>query len=116
MHKLVILIEQQEDWTYFESQWPDFLHLAESMPGVKREATSRVERLLYGECHGVLVHEIFFDTLIEAETALASPAGQAAGRLIQQITGGRMTIFFADHKEDEIANIRKYRQPDESAE
>jgi uncharacterized protein (TIGR02118 family) len=116
MHKLVIIIEQQEDWSRFESQWPAFLHLAESMPGINREATSRVERLLFGDCRCGLVHEIFFDSLLEAETALASPEGQAAGRLIQQITGGRMTLFFADHKEDEIANIRKYQQSGESAE
>jgi len=116
MHKLVILIEQQKDWPQFETQWPAFLHLAESMPGVKREATSRVEHLLYGECRSVMVHEIFFDTLAEAQSALASPEGQAAGRLIHQITGGHMTLFFADHKEDEIANIRKYHQSEESSE
>ena len=111
MHKVVILIEELEDWPQFETQWPSFLHLAEAMPGVQQEATSRVEHLLYGSCRVGQVHELFFNSLGEAESAMASPQGLAAGRLLQQITGGRITIFFADHKQDAIANIQKFRQP-----
>ena len=50
MHKLVILIEQQEDWQVFEADWPEFLHLVETLPGLQREATSRIDRFLYGDC------------------------------------------------------------------
>jgi uncharacterized protein (TIGR02118 family) len=116
MHKLVIWIEPLEDWARFESDWPSFLRLVESLPGLKREATSRVEQFLYGAAQCRWVHELFFDTLAEAESALASPQGQAAGRRLQQITGGHVSLFLADHKEDHLANILKYRQPGEPGE
>lgn len=109
MHKLVILIEPQEDWLRFETEWPSFLRLAEALPGLQREATSRVEHFLYGQIHCSQMHELFFNSLAEVEQALASPEGQAAGKRLQQITGGRMTLFIAEHKEDELENIRKFK-------
>lgn len=112
MHKLVILIEQLEEWQVFESAWPEFLHLVESMPGLQREATSRIDRFLYGDCQISQVHELFFNSLADAEKALASPQGQAAGRLIQNLTGGRMTLFLADHKEDDLAHILGFKIKD----
>ncbi len=48
MHKLVIWIEPLPDWERFEAEWPAFLRLAEALPGLRREATSRVEQFLYG--------------------------------------------------------------------
>lgn len=109
MFKLVILIEQQEDGARFDAEWPAFLRLAESMPGLQREATSRVDQLLYGNCRFGQMHELYFKSLTDIDQALASSQGQAAGSILQQITGGRMTLFIADHKEDELANIRKYQ-------
>jgi uncharacterized protein (TIGR02118 family) len=110
MHKLVILIEPPADSNLFESRWPDFLHLAEAMPGLRREAISRVHPFLYGPTQYYQMHELFFDDLVAAEQALNSPVGQNAGRLLQQMTGGRMALFFADHKEDELSNISRFRQ------
>lgn len=109
MHKLVIWIEPLADWERFEAEWPEFLRLAEALPGLRREATSRVEQFLYGNARCRWVHELFFDSLAEAESAMASAQGQAAGRRLQQMTGGRMTLFLAEHKEDDLANIQKYR-------
>ena len=114
MHKLVILIDDLDDWGAFEAEWPRFLHNAEQMPGLRREATSRVERLLYGSSSYFKMHELFFDSLEQAEMALASSQGQAAGRLLHQMTGGRMVLFLAEHKEDDLANIRKYKRGGES--
>ena len=112
MYKLVILIESQEEWERFEERWPEFLHLVEPLPGLRREATSRVDVFLYGARSYVLMHELFFDTRAAAEEALSSPNGQAAGALLQQMSNGAMTLFFADHREDDLANIHKYRQAD----
>jgi hypothetical protein len=109
LHKLVIWIEPLADWERFEAEWPEFLRLAEALPGLRREATSRVEQFLYGNAHCRWVHELFFDSLAEAESALASAQGQVAGRRLQQMTGGRMTLFLAEHKEDDLANILKFR-------
>jgi uncharacterized protein (TIGR02118 family) len=116
MYKLVILIEPPVELDAFEEHWPDFLHLSEAMPGLKREATSRVDHFLYGSPPYAQMHELFFDSPAAAQQALASPVGQMAGRLLQQISGGRMLLFFADHKEDDLANIRRYRQEGDAAE
>jgi uncharacterized protein (TIGR02118 family) len=115
MHKLVILVEPLDDWDAFESRWPEFLHFAEDMPGLRREATSRVLSVLYGEPAFVHMHELFFDDLAAAEQALVSPSGQSAGRLLQQMSSGKMVLFFAEHKEDDLVNILKYRQGGDAA-
>ena len=111
MYKLVIWIEPLADWGRFEAEWPAFLRLAEALPALRREATSRVEQFLYGDARCRWVHELFFDTLAEAQSAMASPAGQAAGRRLQQMTGGRMTLFLAEHKEDDLAHIHQFSSP-----
>jgi uncharacterized protein (TIGR02118 family) len=109
MVKLVIMIEPLENWDAFEASWPRFLHLVESMPGLRREATSRVDSILYGSLQVGMVHELFFDSLETAKQAMASVEGRAAGTLLQGMTRGQVTLFLADHKEDDLANISKYR-------
>ena len=111
MYKLVILIEPLEDAQKFEDDWPEFLHKIERMPGLQREAISRVEAFLYGPTPCARMHELYFDTLQAAEQAMASQEGREAGQLLRRMTGGKMTLFFAEHKEDDLANIRKHQQP-----
>jgi uncharacterized protein (TIGR02118 family) len=108
MHKLVILVEPLADESAFEQLWPQFLHVCERMPGLQREATSRVAAVLYGKYNCSLLHELFFDSLESMQQAMSSPEGQAAGQLLQRITGGAMTLLFTDHNEDDLENIRKY--------
>ena len=110
MYKLVILFKPLDDWEAFEAAWPQFLHLVEKMPGLKREATSRIDKTLFGENQYVQIHELFFDSHKAAEQALGSPQGQAAGQLLQRMTRGQIGLYFADHKEDNLENIRKYKQ------
>lgn len=113
MYKLVILIEPLEDASAFESGWPDFLHHSERMPGLRREATSRVDALIFGQIPVSFMHELFFDSQAAAQQAMSSLHGRQAGKVLQQITQGKMTLFFADHKEDELANIQRYQKPEE---
>jgi uncharacterized protein (TIGR02118 family) len=108
MHKLVILIEMPDNPVALEEAWPHFLHLAESMPGLRRETTSRVATTLYGQAY-VLVYELYFDSLQAAQAAMASSEGRDAGRLLQSITAGRVVLFLADHKVDELENILSYK-------
>ena len=115
MYKLVILIEPLEDVSAFESSWPDFLHHSERMPGLRREATSRVDAVIYGQIPVAFMHELFFDNQAAAQQALSSLDGRQAGKVLQQITQGKMTLFFADHKEDELENIRRYQSPAEES-
>jgi uncharacterized protein (TIGR02118 family) len=109
MHKLVILIEPPPDDSALETAWPQFLHLVERLPDLRRETSSTVDQFLYGGTPYALMHELYFDTLEAARSALASPEGQAAGRLLQELTRGRLALFFADHKEDDLENIGKYQ-------
>lgn len=110
MYKLVILIDTTVDTNNLEQHWPEFLHLSEAMPGLRRETTSRVDTHLTGTTTYQLMHELIFDTPEDARQAMASETGRSAGRILQLMTGGRVTLFFADHKEDDLENIRKYRQ------
>ena len=109
MYKLVIMVGPLEDWTAFDDAWAEFLHLAEGMPGLQREATSRVDAVLYGSAPFTLIHELFFDSLDDAKKAMAAPEGRAAGVLLQKMSLGKVTLYLADHKEDNIENILKYK-------
>jgi len=73
-----------------------------------------VEQFLYGTTAISQMHELFFNTKPEAERALSTPPGQQQEQLLQQITGGMVSIFFAEHKEDDLENIRKYKSPSKS--
>jgi hypothetical protein len=46
----------------------------------------------------------------DIQQAMSSPEGHAAGGLLQQITGGKMSLVVADHKEDDLENIRRYKK------
>lgn len=109
MYKLVILVEASVDQNQLEDAWPQFLHYAEEMPGLRRETTSRVDQMLYGRAGYHLIHELYFDSLEAARQAMASSPGQSAGAWLQRITGGHVTLLLADHREDDLENIRRHR-------
>ncbi|UYN90608.1 MAG: EthD family reductase [Anaerolineales bacterium] len=108
MYKLVILVEPQDDAAHFDSRWPLFLAEAEKMPGLRREVTSRVDRVLHGSYPVHLVHELFFDSLSAVADAMGSPQGQKAGQVLQDISGGKVTLLFADHLQDDLAHFRRH--------
>ncbi|MGB9591308.1 MAG: hypothetical protein ACPL1K_02190 [Candidatus Kryptoniota bacterium] len=110
MYKLVILIESSVMPEAIDANWAEFLHQAEAMPKLRRESSSRIDSHLFGSPSFQFMHELIFDTAEDAHSAMASEAGRNAGRLLQAMTGGRLVLFLADHKEDDIENIRKYRQ------
>lgn len=108
MYKLIVLIKTPEDSLNFDEAWPTFLRQAEKMPGLVREATIRVANVLYGTDPIYMIHELFFESQGDLHAAMASPQGQSSGQILQRITGGRMTLLVAEHREDDIENIRKY--------
>lgn len=108
MFRLIILIEPPEDPLVFEESWPEFLHQAEKMPGLLREATLRVSNNLFGDHQVYMVHELFFENRESLQNAMASPPGQISGQVLQRITAGKMTLLYGDHREDDIENLRKY--------
>jgi hypothetical protein len=114
MHKLIILIESTAT-PDFHVFWPRFLHAAENMPGLRREVTSRVNQVLYGEAEIALIHELYFDSFQALQSGLASDSGKEAGRLLQEMTSGRVRLLVADHSEDDLENIRRYRTKEQNA-
>lgn len=108
MYKLVILIEEAQT-PEFEASWPQFLHLVEQMPGLRREVTSRVSHILYGAVRCSMIHELYFDTLSDLQEAMATPLGNQAGQLLQAITRGKMALLIGDHHADELENIRRHQ-------
>lgn len=113
MYKLMILINALSDPLAFEQGWPDFLTLAERMPGLRRETTSWPGKVLYGSLKVHMIHELYFDSQAALQQAMESPVGRAAGQLLQQLTGGEMILLFAHHLEDELENILPYREGSE---
>jgi uncharacterized protein (TIGR02118 family) len=114
MHKLIILVESTTT-PGFHNYWPRFLHLAESIPGLRRESTSRIARILYGDAEYALIHELYFDSLPALQAGLASEPGKGAGRLLQDMTSGKVKLLIADHSEDDLENIRRYRTLEQDA-
>lgn len=110
MYKLVILIEPQENPAGFESRWPEFLAAAEHMPGLRREVTSRVDKALHGNLNVHMLHELHFDSLKAAAEAMASPAGERAGQILQEISRGKVTLLLADHLQDDLAHIKRHAE------
>ena len=110
MYKLMIIIPTQIQDPVMQADWPEFLHAVETMPALQREATVRVTASLYGAQEIGMLHELYFETLEDLQEAMRSPQGLAAGELIQQLTQGQMTLLVAEHREDDIENLRQYRQ------
>lgn len=109
MYKLVILVEPREDSAHFDSHWPLFLAEVERMPGLRREVTGRVDRVLYGNYPVHIIHELYFDTLKAAADAMGSPQGERAGQILQEISSGKVTLLLADHLQDDLAHIRRHQ-------
>lgn len=109
MYKLLILIESTST-PGFHNFWPRFLHAAENIPGLRQESTSRINQILYGDVQYALIHELYFDSLAALKAGLASESGKEAGMLLQDMTGGKVKLLIADHSQDDIENIRKYRK------
>lgn len=116
MQKLIILIGPVADTLEFSEGWPEFLHYAEVMPKLVREATIRVHATLYGDQELSMIHELFFVNQEDLQSALASDPGGLAGAILQKITGGQVTLLTAEHKEDDAVNLRKYREANSDVE
>jgi hypothetical protein len=80
------------------------------MPGLRRETTSWSAGVIYGGIDVELIHELYFDNQEALQAAMESLPGQEAGRLLQRITGGQMTLLFAHHLEDDLENIQMHRE------
>ena len=117
MYKLVILFLPPFAWATFEQGWQKFLGMAEQMPGLRKEAVGDVEELVFDprNMHYKKIHELYFDSREDLETALNSDAGQKAGQWLQSFTQGRFLLMIAKHMEATPEEFKKQmRDPEES--
>ena len=112
MYKLVILFLPPFAWATFEQGWQKFLGLAEQMPGLRKEAVGDVDELVFGlpSMNFKKVHELYFDSREELETALKSEAGQKTGQWLHSFTQGRFLLMIAKHME---ATPEQFKKNDE---
>lgn len=110
MFKLIILIEPEIDEGAFFEGFPQFLAHAENLPGLERVVTAPVHTRLAGKFNPLMVYELIFPDRQTLEDAMASEEGVAAGRVLQTITGGAVSLLAASHMEDSGENLRAYHQ------
>ncbi len=102
MHKLMILFRLPADVYAMERLWSErFVPLAEKMPGICRVAVSRVRGSPEGQADVFLVHEFFFEDEQALQQAMVSPEGQAAGQALMAFAAGQVSLYFAEHMEEE---------------
>jgi uncharacterized protein (TIGR02118 family) len=102
MHKLMLIFRRQGDTIKLEERWShEFVPLADQMPGLRRIAVSRIKERPDGLIDLHMVHELFFDDLEGLRSAMASPEGQAAGRALMSFASERVSLYFAEHLEDD---------------
>ena len=117
MHKLVILFLPPFAWATFEQGWQKFLGLAERMPGLKKEVVGDVEQMVFGppNMNYKKVHELYFESRQDLETALASEAGQKAGQWLHSFTQGHFLLMIAKHMEATPEQFKKLKQEPEGS-
>jgi hypothetical protein len=113
MHKLIILFGRPSDSIAFLTGWQAFLHMAEQMPGLRREAVSLIESVIYAKGEAPFkIHEFYFDDRAALDAALADARGKEdkgvvpRGRITEIVgpaTSGKVTlaekVLVAAHRE-----------------
>jgi uncharacterized protein (TIGR02118 family) len=102
MHKLMLVFRRLGDTLKMEERWSqEFVPLAEKMPGLRRIAVSRIKERPDGLVDTHMIHELYFDDLPAARSAMVSAEGQAAGRALMSFASGRVSMYLAEHREDD---------------
>ncbi len=108
MYQLILLIPTSVDIKSFDEGWPSFLESIEQMPGLLRESVSRVDQLLYGQDHFHRIYTFSFPDQKTLEKSLVSDPGEKAGKIIHDLTEGRVTLLTADFQEDSLDHIQSF--------
>ena len=102
MYKLMLLFHQPEDLDTFEMSWSEYIVPAvEALPEIRRVSVSRVHGGPDGTPDLYLIHEFYFDDEETARAAMASEAGQRAGRILMAHAADNVTVCFSQHVEED---------------
>ena len=105
MYQLLILLPLDVDTNAFDEGWPKFLDLIEKLEGLQKETISRIDRAIYGNNQIQRIYSFIFSDKHAFEKALTSPEGEEAGKLIHQISGGKVILLSSYYLEDSLGNI-----------
>ena len=114
MYQLIILLPAGLDLHSFDEGWPQFLELAESLPGLIRESITRFDQVIYGSENIQRMYTFGFPDKKSLESALVSESGQKAGNLLHNLSGGNITILTGDHQSDTLERIQSYSPPEDN--
>jgi hypothetical protein len=106
MYQLLILLPIHVDLKSFDEGWPAFLEKAEQMPGLIRESITQIDRCLYGQNFLQRIYGFYFPDRKTMEKALLSSAGEQAGSILHQLTGGNVILLNGEVKEDSLDHIQ----------
>ncbi len=112
MYQLVLLIPTSVNLEKFDETWPSFLRVAEQMPGLIKESISRVDQIIYGSEFISRIYTFTFPDQETLEKALVSKPGGSAGRLIHDLTGGKVILLTAKYQEDLLNHIQSFSSPE----
>lgn len=105
-YQLLILIPLTVEIQSFDEGWPQFLKLAEKMPGLIKESVTRIDNCIYGQNFLRRVYSFSFLDSSSLEKALLSPPGEKAGELLHSITQGNLILLGGEYQEDFLENLR----------
>lgn len=106
-YQLLILIPLTVEIQSFDEGWPAFLEAAEQMPGALKESIIRIDNCLYGQNFLRRIYSFSFEDRSSLESALISPPGEKAGKILHSITQGNLILLSGEYNQDSLENIRK---------
>jgi hypothetical protein len=108
MHQLIILLPAGLDLRSFDEGWPEFLEIAEQMPGLIQESVTRFNQVLFGTGVFQRMYSFSFKDPKSLEKALLSEAGQQAGNILHMMGGENLIILTAEYQADSLSHIQSY--------
>ena len=113
MYQMVIILPLDLDLNRFENGWPDFLEAAEQMPGLIQESVTRFDQSFFGSRDIQRIYTFSFMDRTSLEEALTSPAGEEAGNILHNISGGKLSILSGDYQTDTLDRIQTFSKSPE---
>jgi hypothetical protein len=110
MHQLILLIPTSINLDQFDQGWPRFLKAAEKMPGLIKESLTQINHHLYGDQSFHRIYCFSFPDQETLEKSLVSEPGEIAGKIIHDLTDGKIILLIGEYREDTIDNIKSYNK------